>query len=72
MEIISYKKCYSEPVKSGIEISDELTKDCFAVFACRHKFCREWCPVYVEERNESYSSYGMHTSTLALAKGQAK
>lgn len=71
MEILSYKKFYDEPVKKDAPISDELTKDCYNVFACRHKFCREWCPDYVEERNESYTSYGVHTSTLAFARGNA-
>ena len=71
MEILSYKDFYEEPVKRDAPVSEELTKDCYNVFACRHKFCREWCPDYVEERNESYTSYGVHTSTLALARGNA-
>jgi len=41
MEILSYKEFYDEPVKKDAPISDELTKDCYNVFACRHKFCRE-------------------------------
>lgn len=72
MEILSYKKFYSDPVAIDKPVSDELAKDCYAVFACRHKFCREWCPVYVEERNESHISYGMHVAVLALARGTAK
>ena len=71
MEILSYKDFYEEPVKKDAPVSEELTKDCYNVFACRHKFCREWCPDSVEERNESYTSYGVHTSTLALARGNA-
>ena len=69
MEIISYKKFYEDPVKKGEKVEDELARDCYNVFACRHKFCRVWCPDYEEEGNESYTSYGYHTGLLALSRG---
>ena len=72
MEILSYKKFYDDPIQKGKPVAKTMETDCYAVFSCRHKFCREWCPDYVAERNESYSSYGMHTSLLALSRGQAK
>ena len=65
MEILSYKKFYEDPVKKGEKVDDELSKDCYNVFACRHKFCREWCPDYVEEGNESYTSYILHVVRLS-------
>lgn len=46
-------------------------RDCNTVFACRHKFCREPCPVFQETGNESHTSYGFHTAILALAEGEA-
>lgn len=68
-ELISYKEFYQQSLKENESISEEMVKDCFAVFACRHKFCREVCPVYAEERNESYGSYGFHTALLSVARG---
>lgn len=37
-EFISYKKFYEQPLKLTENIQSELQKDCYAVFACRHKF----------------------------------
>jgi len=68
-ELLSKKSFYKDPLKEGQPVSDELTKDCYAVFSCRHKFCREVCPVYREERNESFGSYGLHTTLLSVSKG---
>lgn len=68
-EFISHKKFYEQPLQSETVMPEELTKDCYAVFACRHKFCREICPVFAETRNESHCSYGLHTALLSVAKG---
>lgn len=68
-EFISHKKFYEQPLKLNENIQSDLQKDCYSVFACRHKFCREICPVYSETRNESYSSYGLHTALLSVSEG---
>jgi Fe-S oxidoreductase len=68
-ELLSKKDFYKEVLKDDQPINEQFTKECYTVFACRHKFCREICPVYREERNESYSSYGLHTSLLAVSQG---
>ncbi|MEM1515728.1 MAG: (Fe-S)-binding protein [Thermoproteota archaeon] len=54
------------------KIPEEVAVDCYATFACRHKFCREVCPVYQETGNESHSSYGFHVALLAVARGYEK
>jgi Fe-S oxidoreductase len=69
VELLSYKKFYDEPLKKDEPVSEEITKDCYTVFACRHKFCREVCPVYQELRNESYTSYGFHAALLSVSRG---
>ncbi len=57
---------------SDDKIPEEVAVDCYATFACRHKFCREVCPVYQETGNESHSSYGFHVALLAVARGYEK
>lgn len=68
-EQISNKEFFQIPLTPVGPVPEEMVKDCYAVFACRHKFCREVCPVYVEERNEAYIPYGFNTSILALGRG---
>ncbi len=57
---------------SDDRIPEEVAVDCYATFACRHKFCREVCPVYQETGNESHSSYGFHVALLSVARGFEK
>lgn len=68
-ELISKKDFYDEPIGADGAISLEMEKDAYMVFACRHKFCREVCPVYLQTRDEAHTSYGFHTSLLAVARG---
>lgn len=68
---LSYKPFYKEAVE-GTTIPDPMIKDCFAVFACRHKFCREVCPVYQDDRDESHTSYGFHATLLAISQGMGE
>lgn len=69
-ELLAKKDHYYEfTFKDGEPISQEFRKECYATFACRHKFCREVCPVFREERNESYTSYGFQTTLLAVSEG---
>lgn len=68
-EYISKKEFYSEPLGDDKAVSTEMRRDCYAVFACRHKFCRDVCPVYLEMRDESATAYGVHTSILGIAEG---
>ena len=65
---LSAKPFYEEKVE-GTTIPPSLVKDCYAVFACRHKFCREVCPVYQEDRDESHTSYGFHAALLGISQG---
>jgi Fe-S oxidoreductase len=66
---ISKKSFYDSPLGDDKQVPPEMRRDCYAVFACRHKFCRDVCPVYFESRDETTSSYGLHTSILGLAEG---
>jgi Fe-S oxidoreductase len=66
---ISKKSFYDVPLADDKPVTPEMRRDCYAVFACRHKFCRDVCPVYFEIRDESTSSYGLHTSILGMAEG---
>lgn len=68
-ELISHKEFFEIPLKQGEPVDADMVKDCYATFACRHKFCREVCPVYQEERNEAYVPYGYNTSILAVSRG---
>lgn len=69
-ELLSKKEHYlHSKFKDGEEISQEFRKECYATFACRHKFCREVCPVFRETRNESYTSYGYQSTLLAVSEG---
>ena len=68
---LSSKPFYIEKIE-GRRIPDPLIKDCFAVFACRHKFCREVCPVYQDDRDESHTSYGFHATLLAISQGMGE
>ncbi len=68
---LSSKPFYEERIE-GKQIPVALARDCYAVFACRHKFCREVCPVYQEDRNESHSSYGFHTALLGISEGMGE
>ena len=65
---LSSKPFYGQRIEVR-SIPDPLIKDCFAVFACRHKFCREVCPVYQDDRDESHTSYGFHSTLLAISQG---
>ncbi|WP_176761340.1 (Fe-S)-binding protein [Desulforhopalus singaporensis] len=68
-QFISKKNFYDSPLEDGSAVSAELRRDCYAVFACRHKFCRDVCPVYLEERAEGGTSYGFHSALLAVSEG---
>lgn len=68
---LSSKPFYEERIE-GTTIPLPLVKDCYAVFACRHKFCREVCPVYQDDRNESHTSYGFHTALLGVSQGMGE
>ncbi len=65
---VSLKPFYSQRIKDG-HVPEPIIKDCFAVFACSHKFCREVCPVYQDDRDESHTSYGFHSTLLAASQG---
>lgn len=71
-ELLSKKPFYELPVVPGQAASPELVKDCYSVFACRHKFCREVCPVYQQTGNEADTSYGFHTAVLSVTQGLAE
>ncbi|MDT8421877.1 MAG: (Fe-S)-binding protein [Desulfuromonadales bacterium] len=68
-QFISKKSIYDAPLGDDKAVVPELRRDCYAVFACRHKFCRDVCPVFIEERDESGSSYGFHAAILGMAEG---
>lgn len=68
---LSAKPFYEEAL-SGTAVPLPMIRDCYAVFACRHKFCREVCPVYQDDRNESHTSYGFHASLLAISQGMGE
>ncbi len=69
-ELLSLKPHYiDQKLQEGAAISEEFQKECYATFSCRHKFCREVCPVYREDRNESHTSYGFQSTLLAVAEG---
>jgi Fe-S oxidoreductase len=68
---LSSKPFYIEKIE-GRRVPDPIIKDCFAVFACRHKFCREVCPVYQDDRDESHTSYGFHATLLAISQGMGE
>lgn len=69
-ELLSKKQHYLDYVlEDGKPLGEDLQKECYATFSCRHKFCREVCPVYREDRNESHTSYGFQTTLLAVAEG---
>jgi len=67
----TYKPWYEERWKDDW-VPEEVAVDCYATFACRHKFCREVCPVYQETGNETHSSYAFHVALLAVARKYAK
>jgi heterodisulfide reductase subunit D len=69
VEQLSAKTYYSDPIAPGHPIPLELVKDCYSVFACRHKFCREVCPVYQLNGDEANTSYGFHTALLGISQG---
>lgn len=66
---LSKKQFYEEKLADGAPISDDMMKEAYLVFACRHKFCRDICPVYDQTRDEAHTSYGFHTAILSVAKG---
>lgn len=68
-EQLSSKPYYGEALVPGQPFPAELVKDCYNVFACRHKFCREVCPVYQQDRNEGNTAYGFHSALLVISKG---
>lgn len=68
---LSVKPFYEEQIEGTI-IPLPIIRDCYAVYACRHKFCREVCPVYQEDRNESHTSYGFHAALLAISQGMGE
>ncbi len=71
-QYLSKKEFYDIKLADGEPVSKEMRRDCYAVFACRHKFCRDVCPVFLEVRDESSASYGIHTAILAHAEGHGK
>jgi len=71
-QFISKKDFYSIPLGDDKPVPAEMRRDCYAVFSCRHKMCRDVCPVYVETRDETGTAYGFHTSVLGLAEGYGK
>lgn len=69
-ELLFNKKFYFDSTfKDGEPISDEMQKDCYATFSCRHKFCREICPVHHVDRDENHTSYGFQTMLFAVSEG---
>ena len=68
---LSSKPFYQERIE-GATIPEPIMRDCYAVFACRHKFCREVCPVYQDDRNESHTSYGFHSAVLGISQGMGE
>jgi Fe-S oxidoreductase len=66
---LSKKDFYAEPLSKTKAIPEEFVKEAYLVFACRHKFCRDICPNFDITRNEAHSSYGFHTSLLAISRG---
>ena len=66
---LSKKEFYAEPLSKNKAIPDEFVKEAYLVFACRHKFCRDICPSFDITRNEAHTSYGFHTSILAISRG---
>jgi Fe-S oxidoreductase len=66
---LSKKAFYAEPLSKTKSIPEEFVKEAYLVFACRHKFCRDICPNFDITRNEAHSSYGFHTSLLAISRG---
>ncbi len=71
-ELLSHKEFYEKRLKKDEPVHEEIAQDCYTVFACRHKFCREICPVYQETRNESHTSYGFHSAVLSVSRGIEK
>ncbi len=71
-ELLSHKDFYQIPLRRDEPVNADMVKDCYATFACRHKFCREVCPVYQVERNEAYIPYGFNTAILAVSRGLAE
>jgi heterodisulfide reductase subunit D len=66
---LSKKDFYAEPLTKTKGIPDEFVKEAYLVFACRHKFCRDICPNFDLTRREAHTSYGFHTSILAVSRG---
>ncbi|HET6475246.1 MAG TPA: (Fe-S)-binding protein [Thermoleophilia bacterium] len=66
---LSKKDFYAEPLTKTKSIPEEFVKEAYLVFACRHKFCRDICPNFDLTRREAHTSYGFHTSILAVSRG---
>jgi len=66
---LSKKEFYAEPLAKATGISEEFVKEAYLVLACRHKFCRDICPNFDLTRKEAHTSYGFHTSILAVSRG---
>ncbi len=66
---LSKKDFYAEPLTKTKTIPEEFVKEAYLVFACRHKFCRDICPNFDLTRLEAHTSYGFHTSILAVSRG---
>jgi len=66
------KEAYDAPLKKDTKPSADLALDNYLTFACRHKFCREICPVHQITRNESHTPYGFNTSLLSVNQGISK
>jgi len=66
---LSKKDFYAEPLSKTKAIPEEFVNEAYLVFACRHKFCRDICPNFDLTRHEAHSSYGFHTSILAISRG---
>lgn len=66
------KEAYDAPLKKDAKPSADLALDNYLTFACRHKFCREICPVHQITRNESHTPYGFNTALLSVYQGISK
>jgi heterodisulfide reductase subunit D len=66
------KEAYEKPLKMDEKPSDAFALDNYLTFACRHKFCREICPVEQVTRNESHTPYGFNAALFSVHQGISK
>lgn len=69
VEHLYSKEAYEKPLRVDEKPSDEFALDNYLTAACRHKFCREICPVQQVTRNESHTPYGFNTALLSVHQG---